>query len=155
MSKPKTLTIFDRVSEDTAYSRLNTYINVTKVGNSLKLNIDKLDGNPMITFKAPCNCEDIDTILFSDESYGLYDTSCTPISSEGNVFVKDALVTIVLDTEKKRAYLQNGNITSKADKVNPVFPENISVEGEVRVGKFTLYDDRDNNRLMIYRQADE
>ena len=60
-----------------------------------------------VTFKAPCGCKGIEALIINNENYTLMDASNNTIN-QADVFTKDAMVTVVLDVDKKRAYLQNG-----------------------------------------------
>ena len=63
-----------------------------------------------ITFRAPCNCDGVTSLKIGEDVYELLNTSGAPIDN-GNVFVKDVLVSVILDTESdnKKAYIQNGS----------------------------------------------
>lgn len=65
-----------------------------------------VNGKP-ITFKAPCNCEGVTAIVVGNKEFSLVNAAGVNISAIGNAFVKDAMVTVILDTDTEKAYIQN------------------------------------------------
>ena len=60
-----------------------------------------------VTFRAPCDCTGVTGLKIGDITYTLLTTVNEPIDTN-YVFVKDALVSVIIDTENNRAYIQNG-----------------------------------------------
>lgn len=107
MSKPKLLKIFDKSTQDVAYSRLNNPVSVTKLENTLILDGSiSVYNNTMLTFKSPCNCSEVFSITVSGVVYPLLDAAGNNVST-GDSFVAGSLVSLTLDTEEKKAYLLN------------------------------------------------
>lgn len=61
-----------------------------------------------VTFRAPCDCVGVTGIAIEGVTYALLDTTDAPVNSI-SAFVTGALVTVVLDTENNKAYIQNGS----------------------------------------------
>ena len=63
-----------------------------------------------ITFKAPSGCTNISTITVDGNIYQLVDVFGKPESSLGKLYDAGTLVTVILDTNKRKAYLQNPSL---------------------------------------------
>ena len=61
-----------------------------------------------VTFRAPCDCTGISGIVINGTTYTLVDATTEQIT--GHTFKKDAMVSVIMDTEKKKAFVQNGII---------------------------------------------
>lgn len=61
-----------------------------------------------VTFRAPCDCTGIDGIVISGTTYMLVDATTEQIT--GHTFKKDAMVSVIMDTENNKAFVQNGII---------------------------------------------
>ena len=83
---------------------------------NIRITIDGplMDGHN-VTFKAPCDCSsveflDVRHVKDSTQASTLFtmkDAHGNDLTGLGNLFVKDAYVRVVLDTQNKFAYLQN------------------------------------------------
>lgn len=81
------------------------------------------DGMP-VTFKAPCDCTAVTGIIVyypsNDENastvvskaFSFKDAHGTNLSGLGNLFAKDAYVSVILDVNTNSAYIQNANTNS-------------------------------------------
>ena len=87
-----------------------------------------IDGQS-ITFKAPCNCSEIEKLKIYyikngvqvSELFTMKDSLGKNLSNVDNLFSKDAYVKAILDTVNKRAYLQNAATSGYLEeKVAPV-----------------------------------
>lgn len=63
-----------------------------------------------ITFRAPCDCAGVDGIVIDDTTYQLVDTNNESISNKGEQFALGAMVSVILDTDNSRAYIQNAAV---------------------------------------------
>lgn len=61
-----------------------------------------------VTFRAPCDCTGISGIVISGTTYMLVDATTEQIT--GHTFKKNAMVSVIMDTENKKAFVQNGII---------------------------------------------
>ncbi len=61
-----------------------------------------------VTFRAPCDCTDISGIVINGTTYTLVDATTEQIT--GHTFKKDAMVSVIMDTENNKAFVQNGII---------------------------------------------
>ena len=61
-----------------------------------------------ITFRAPCDCTGISGIVINGTTYTLVDATTEQIT--GHTFKKDAMVSVIMDTENNKAFVQNGII---------------------------------------------
>lgn len=86
--------------------------------SKLKLN---LAGMPMtgthVTFKAPCDCSNITCLQIADKDYTLVDALCEPVTSDNmDAWKTGALITVCLDVEEAKAYVQNSGHFAKQSK---------------------------------------
>ena len=61
-----------------------------------------------VTFRAPCDCTGISGIVINGTTYMLVDATTEQIT--GHTFKKDAMVSVIMDTENNKAFVQNGII---------------------------------------------
>lgn len=107
MSKPKLLRVFDETTQDIAYSRLNNPVTVSLSGTSVVVDPSVvIECNTILTFTAPCDCSQVDTITAGGVNYELLDTMQKKPTS---AWVTGSLVTVALDCTNKKAYLQGGS----------------------------------------------
>ena len=59
-----------------------------------------------ITFKAPCDCSDITALLIDGRAYQLVDAFGNVVAG-GNSFTANAMVSVIIDTDEYKAFLQN------------------------------------------------
>lgn len=97
-----------------------------------------------ITFKTPCDCEGITAVTVGMEEFELVNAAGTNISTIGNAFVKDAMVTVVLDTDGGKAYIQN----PAADRPLDTRPTEGSVNLVTSGGVKAYVDDSINTAIM-------
>ena len=64
-----------------------------------------------ISFKAPCNCSEVECLQINGTDYCVVDTMGNQVTGNpnGGVWVSGAKVSVVLDVEAKKAYLLNGS----------------------------------------------
>lgn len=60
-----------------------------------------------VTFTAPCSCMETEALQIDGEQYTVVDTLCQCVTGIGGRWIQGAVVTVVLDVDNKRAYLQN------------------------------------------------
>lgn len=79
----------------------------------IKLNVKYpvYDGMP-ITFEAPCDCTAADGVAVGSQNFSFADAHGAILTGVGNLFMKGALVKVILDTSKKVAYIQNADTNS-------------------------------------------
>ena len=78
-----------------------------------------MDGHK-VTFKAPCNCTQVDALdvryikdgTQSSKLFTMKDTHGSDLTDLGNLFTKGAYVHVILDTQNGFAYLQNADTNS-------------------------------------------
>ena len=73
---------------------------------TLPSNVEVLNGK-QITFRAPADCNGITGIVINGETYDLVDAKNKSVANV-NSYVDGAMLSVILDIENKRAYLQNG-----------------------------------------------
>ena len=59
-----------------------------------------------ITFKAPCDCSDVTALLIDGVAYDLVDALGNVVAG-GNSFTANAMVSVIIDTDTNKAFLQN------------------------------------------------
>jgi hypothetical protein len=69
------------------------------------------DGAP-ITFRAPCDCTAADGISVNSKNFVFKDAHGVALTGMGNLFLKDAVVKVILDVTNGCAYIQNADTNS-------------------------------------------
>ena len=59
-----------------------------------------------VTFTAPCSCMETEALQIEGEQYTVVDALCRCVTGIGGRWIAGAVVTVVLDVDNKRAYLQ-------------------------------------------------
>lgn len=71
----------------------------------------------VVTFTAPCDCDKVtDGIVINGKTYTICDAMGNKIPGTGGVWCSGAQISVVLDCENKKAYLQNGTPTGFVSK---------------------------------------
>lgn len=60
-----------------------------------------------VSFKAPCACEEITSIIIGSDEFALVDACKNAVNEIPEVFAEGALISVVIDVEGKMAYIQN------------------------------------------------
>lgn len=88
--------------------------------SKIRLDVDHtlVDGE-RLTFKAPCDCSSVDGIIvYCPNAEGVEYTVCDAmgecVTGVGGTWCSGALVSVVLDCENKKAYIQNSATAIKA-----------------------------------------
>lgn len=157
MSKPKLLRIFDESTTDSAHSKFNNPVKVTKSGKNLVVSESiKVHNNAILTFKAPCSCEGISGIIINGIVHDLVDAHGDVISDSG-AFIEGVVVSITLDTTTNKAFIVNaaslpGTGTKVANPGQAVTGEYNEVDPDALfiVGNGTSDGDR-SNAATVYR----
>lgn len=66
-----------------------------------------------VSFVAPCDCTDIDEVIINDEAYQLVDAMGKQLTSYGDAWCSGALLSALLDTVNKRAFVLNSSVGPK------------------------------------------
>lgn len=61
----------------------------------------------VVTFRAPCDCTNITSLIVKDVTYELVDASTRCISKTGEMFSKGSMVSVIFDTDSHKAWIQN------------------------------------------------
>lgn len=109
---------------------------------NIKITVDGplMDGHK-ITFKAPCHCSSVEKleVFYVEDStqksrlFTMKDSHGSDLTGLGNLFSKDAYVSVVLDTNSSSAYLQNADTNAYLEQRKPnvfysmVEPETVPV----------------------------
>ena len=111
MSKPKLLSVIDKNANGETFGKLNNIVTVTyesvgggrlRVPNDVSINTTML-----VTFKSPCDSNTVTNVAVGDKLYQLVDANGTSISGCSLIFSSDCYVTVLLDVDSNRAYIQN------------------------------------------------
>ena len=88
---------------------------------TLPSNTEVMNGK-QITFKAPADCKGITSIIINNDTYELVDAANKSVANVDS-YVRGAMLSVILDVDDKRAYLQNGanSTISSADSNNKLF----------------------------------
>ncbi len=71
----------------------------------------------LVTFCAPCSCADVtEGLVINGETYTVCDAMGVCVTGIGGAWCEGATITVALDVENKKAYLQNGASVSNANK---------------------------------------
>lgn len=85
----------------------------------IKLNLPLGEGvitGKVVTFTAPCSCTETEALHINGVDYTVVDALGKCVTGKYGRWEAGAVVSVILDTEKKFAFLQNGNLM--ADQVN-------------------------------------
>ena len=114
MSKPKLFELFDAAVNGKAYGRLNNPIVVTLENGVLCAPTGVvLVGNTTFIFKSPCASSAAVTFRVDGVDFEMVDANGKSTAA-GNFFVTGAIVTVTVDVEAQKAYVQNGASSSVA-----------------------------------------
>lgn len=62
----------------------------------------------IVTFTAPCGCDQVtDGLVINDETYTVCNAMGECVTGKGGAWCKGAQISVVLDCENKKAYIQN------------------------------------------------
>ena len=61
-----------------------------------------------VTFRAPCDCIGVENIVINGKTYALLNTADKPVYND-NIFVSGALVSVIIDEDNNKAYIQNAS----------------------------------------------
>lgn len=115
-----------------------SYINL-----SLKNNEIICDGK-LVTFIAPCDCSTPEGIRINGQQYELVDALGNSVLGGRGVFVKDALIAVILDVTNNKAYIQN----SASAEIESITEEQIDALDETpidpTIGGIVTEDDIDD-----------
>lgn len=75
------------------------------------------DGAP-ITFRAPCDCTETEGVSVNSKNFVFKDAHGVALTGMGNLFVKDAVVKVILDVTNSCAYIQNADTNSYLESKN-------------------------------------
>ena len=67
----------------------------------------KVETDLQINFKAPCSCSAVNGLNINGVNYTVVDTLGNCVTGKGGAWVSGALVSVILDAEGQKAYLQN------------------------------------------------
>lgn len=65
-----------------------------------------------LSFRAPCDCSDVTGVTLAGVEYALVDASGESLSGCSKYFVKNAVLTVIIDTENKKATLLNPRVNT-------------------------------------------
>lgn len=78
--------------------------------SKIKLTLPGLEiptNGKQVTFVAPCSCLETEALQIDGVDYTVVDSFCKCVTGVGGRWVAGAVVSVILDTENRRAYLQN------------------------------------------------
>ncbi len=64
-----------------------------------------------VTFIAPCSCLETTALEIDGERYTIVDATCTCVTGLGGRWVTGATVSVILNVERKLAFIQNADNT--------------------------------------------
>ena len=65
-----------------------------------------------VTFVAPCSCLETTALEIDGEQYTVVDALCTCVTGLGGRWAAGAVVSVILNVERKFAFIQNADTTS-------------------------------------------
>ena len=78
-------------------------VKVTLPGGEIPVN------GKQVSFIAPCDCTQTEAIQIEGENYTVVDALCRCVTGKGGRWAAGSIVSVVLDVDKKFAYIQNDN----------------------------------------------
>ena len=89
-----------------------------------------VDGK-QLTFVAPCDCTGVTGLKIGDDIYELVDATGNLIASNVTHFAKDSMVSVIVCTQSKKAYIQNSANKLFVDVVPTVDSANFVTSGTI------------------------
>ena len=97
----------------------------------LTLSAEPFSGQ-IVSFPAPCDCASVtDGLIINGETYTICDAMGNKVTGTGGVWCSGAQVSVVLDCENKKAYLQNGKPTP--DMIGAVKKSGDTMTGDLNI----------------------
>jgi hypothetical protein len=75
--------------------------------SKIKITLDVITDGKMISFKAPCKSDVTTHLTINNNDYIISDANNNNIGSTAGLWVEGAIVSVILNTNTKRAYIQN------------------------------------------------
>lgn len=115
MSNPKFLKIFNQSTDSIAYSRMNNPVSVRLSGTTLVVTDNIIiSNNAKLSFTAPCDCTEVTHMSIGGISYNLVDALGNTTNDTFKGFSANSKVSVLIDTQNRRAYVMNGAYGYKA-----------------------------------------
>lgn len=94
--------------------------------SKIKLTIpDVVCTGKMVSFVAPCDCTAVTCLQINDVDYAIVDATCNDVMLIGSVWAAGALITVCLDAENAKAYIQNpGHFAKRSFMVSATLDPN-------------------------------
>ena len=98
---------------------------MTKSGSSLIVSKTiTVHNNSFLTFRAPCSCQGILSITINKVVYNLIDSAGNTLEGTQS-FIENALVSVIIDTTNKKAYILNSASVLDLDSLLELTPDSI------------------------------
>ena len=106
MGRPKLLNVFIPTPDETLYTKTPSYVTVVKENTNLVVQetVTNVQKGSSIVFSAPCDHEGIVGIKINNIVYEILDASG---KSPKKAFVKGVLVSLKIDSDNRKVYIQN------------------------------------------------
>ena len=83
--------------------------------SNIRLEIEEPYNGQFVTFTAPCNCDAItDGLVINDNVYTVVDAMDNCVTTMGGAWIAGAKVSVVLDVNNRKAFIQNSACADKA-----------------------------------------
>lgn len=107
---------------------------------NIRVNLDcEVVNGKQISFRAPCDSSNCTGLVINDENYDIVDSADNTLSGKAGLWKANAIISVIVHTAEKRAYLQNPSVSHVDDKNNPhgVTAEQIGAFGQSNVTNWT------------------
>lgn len=106
MGRPKLLNVFIPSPDEILYTKTPSYVTVVKTDSNLVVQetINTVQEGASITFTAPCECDDVTGVTINSKVYEILEANGT---APKKAFTTGALVTLKIDADNSKAYIQN------------------------------------------------
>ena len=117
MARPKLLNVFIPTPDEILYTKTPSFVTVVQEGINLVVQetINSVQEGSSITFLTPCNYEDITGVSINGTVYEILEEDGLPPTE---AFTTGVMVTLKLDVNNSKAYIQNSANTGGGSKEN-------------------------------------
>ena len=117
MARPKLLNVFIPTPDEILYTKTPSFVTVVQEDSNLVVQetINSVQEGSSITFLAPCSCESVTGVSINGTVYEILEANGL---APTKAYTTNALVTLKLDVDNSKAYIQNSANTGGGSEGN-------------------------------------